>query len=66
MSRCKTPCRSDCPNRTRGDETPNCHSICPEYLAFKKEIEEERTAKREHNKAYREYVDYKWRKRNNR
>lgn len=63
MNNIKTPCVPDCPRRTRGDESPNCHEVCREYLAFKRAIEEAKTKKREHDKEYRQYVDYKWRKR---
>lgn len=62
MNNFKGPCSSNCPRRTRGDEKPNCHEICIEYLEFKRAIEEAKTQRREHDKEYRQYVDYKWRR----
>lgn len=59
----KSPCRANCPDRTRGDESPNCHTVCKRYLDFKKALEEDRAGKVAEHKGYREYVDYKWRKR---
>jgi phosphatidylethanolamine-binding protein (PEBP) family uncharacterized protein len=35
------PCPPDCPNRTRGT-SPNCHSYCEKYLAYKKKVEDEK------------------------
>ena len=41
------PCRPDCPRRRAA-----CHSVCPEYKAYRKYLDEKNEAIRQGNEVY--------------
>jgi len=41
------PCRPDCPNRR-----PACHSVCPEYKAYRKYLDDKNEAIRQDREVF--------------